>query len=194
MTGVAIYHLATAFAVEFSPMNRQPLPGPWAWHGSSLTSSESWVHALTPRELSELDAALDGLCPRGGSPRPVDKSEFPLPTLGRRLAAIAGDLEHGCGVAKLTGLPVDAYDDHALRTLWFGIGSHLGTPVYQDTDGELMRAICDEGPDVGARYGEVRIDTQGDAQGDDQGSIFLSIDSDLAVAPSQVPGPGTAAA
>jgi hypothetical protein len=155
-------------------MNRQPLPGPWAWHGDSLTSSESWVHALTPGELSELDAALAGLSPRDGPPGPVDKGDFPLPTLGRRLAAMGRDLEHGCGVAKLTGLPVDAYEHHALRTLWFGIGSHLGTPVYQNTEGELMRAICDQGPDVGARYGEVKIDDQGDDQGDNQGGTFLS--------------------
>ncbi len=151
-------------------MNRQPLPGPWAWHGDSLASSESWVHALTHCELSELDVALDGLSPRDGCPGPVDKGEFRLPTLGRRLAAIAGDLEQGCGVAKLTGLPVDAYDHHALQTICFGIGSHLGTPVYQNTDGELIRAICDEGPDVGARYGEVPLDNQGDGQG----GTFLS--------------------
>ncbi len=141
-------------------MTRQPLPGPWAWHGDSLKSSESWVHALTPCELSELDAALAGLSPRDSCPGPVDKGDFPLPTLGRRLAAIAGDLEGGCGVAKLTGLPVDAYDHLALQVLWFGIGSHLGTPVYQSTDGELMRAICDEGPHVGARYGEVKTDAE----------------------------------
>lgn len=142
-------------------MKRQPLRGPWAWHGDSLRSSESWVHPLTPGELSELDAALAGLSARDQVGVPVDKSDFPLPTLGRRLAAIARDLEDGCGVAKLAGLPVGAYDAGSLQTLWFGIGSHLGTPVYQNTESDLMRAICDEGPDVGARYGEVKIDEQG---------------------------------
>ena len=142
-------------------MNRQPLPGPWAWHGNSLKGSEAWVHALTSRELSELDAAVAGLAPRDGPPRPVDKGDFPLPTLGHRLAAMATDLEQGCGIAKLSGLPVDAYDEQALQTLWFGIGGHLGTPVYQNTAGELMHPICDEGPDVGARYGEVKTDNQG---------------------------------
>jgi len=142
-------------------MNRQPLSGPWAWHGDSLKSSDAWVHALTPAESSELDAALAGLASRDHSPGPVHKRDFPLPALGARLAAIARDLEDGCGVAKLTGLPVDAYGEDSLRRLWFGIGSHLGTPVYQNTEGDLMRAICDEGPDVGARYGEVKIDEQG---------------------------------
>ena len=147
-------------------MNRQCLTGPWAWHGDNLKGSDSWVHPLNADELSELDAALAGLSARDGAPGPVHKSDFPLPTLGRRLAAIARELEDGCGIAKLTGLPVDAYDQRALQRLWFGIGSHLGTPVYQNTEAELMRAICDEGPDVGARYGEVKTD--------DQGGTFLS--------------------
>lgn len=147
-------------------MNRQPLTGPWAWNGDDLKRSDSWVHALTPGELSELDAALAGLRPRDAFPGPLDKGDFPLATLGDRLGAIARDLENGCGVAKLTGLPVDAYDHDGLQKLWFGIGSHLGTPVYQNTEGDLLRPICDEGPDVGARYGEVKID--------DQGGTFLS--------------------
>jgi len=138
-------------------MNRQPLTGPWAWHGDSLEDSGAWVHRLTRSELSEIDAALAGVQQRGAAPGPLDKADFPLASLGDRLADIARDLEEGCGVAKLTGLPVDAYDHRALQILWYGIGSHLGTPVYQNTEGDLMRAICDEGPDVGARYGEVKI-------------------------------------
>lgn len=164
--GPAIYDLAMSSTVESRSMNHQPLEGPWAWHGESMASSQSWVHTLTRRELSELDTALAGLPHWDGAPEPLDKADFPLPTLGGRLSAMARDLEDGCGVVKLTGLPVDAYDQRALQTLWFGIGSHLGRPVYQNTQGELMRAICDEGPDVGARYGEVKID--------DQGGTFLS--------------------
>ena len=146
------------------PMNRQSLTGPWAWRGDDLDST--WVHPLSALELAELDGALAGLGDRDGAPGPVDKRDFPLPTLGKRLAAIGRELEDGCGIAKLTGLPVDAYDHRALQRLWFGIGSHLGTPVYQNTEAELMRAICDEGPDVGARYGEVKTN--------DQGGTFLS--------------------
>ena len=147
-------------------MKRQPLTGPWAWHGDSLEDSDAWVHPLTRSELSEIDAALAGVQQRGAAPGPLDKADFPLASLGDRLADIARDLEEGCGVAKLTGLPVDAYDHRTLQILWYGIGSHLGTPVYQNTEGDLMRAICDEGPDVGARYGEVKIN--------DGESTFLS--------------------
>lgn len=140
-------------------MNRQPLAGASAWHGDELKSSRSWVYALSGDECTELDAAVARLgIMAGEAPRPIDRSDFPLPTLGPRLAAIGRELEDGCGVARITGLPVGAYDDRTLRMLWFGIGSHVGTPVFQNTEGELMHAICDEGPDVGARYGEVETD------------------------------------
>ena len=148
-------------------MNRQPLPGPWSWHGDDLKNDPSWVHALSGRELSELDAALSARLARGGAPCPVAKGDFPLPTLGPRLAAIGDQLENGCGVAKISGLPVNDYDPRALQMLLFGIGGHLGTPVYQNTEGELLHAICDEGPDVGSRYGQVR-------RSDDAGGTFLS--------------------
>ncbi len=142
-------------------MKRQPLPGPWAWHGEDLKNDPSWAHALTPGERLELDTTLRALLSRGDAPRPVGKADFPLPTLGPRLTAIGAELENGCGVAKISGLPVADCDARALQTLLFGIGSYLGTPVYQNTEGELIHAICDEGPDVGSRYGEVRTGESG---------------------------------
>jgi len=147
-------------------MQRQPLAGPWAWHGDDLKGSASWRHALSRADIEELDAALANVCARDEPPRPLEADEFPLPRLGPRLAAIGRDLENGCGIAKLTGLPVEAYDTGALQRLFFGLASHLGTPVYQNTQGELIHAICDEGPDVGNRYGQVRTD--------DAGGTFLS--------------------
>ena len=46
---------------------------------------------------------------------------------------------------KLRGFPVDRYDENDLRKIYFGLGTHLGTPVFQNRTGELMRAIRDEG-------------------------------------------------
>ena len=154
------------FAEIVDAMKLQPLVGPWAWHGDDLKRSSSWIHALSEADIGELDAALARVSASGGAPRPLEPDEFPLPNLGARLAHIGSDLENGCGVAKLTGLPVQNYDVSALQRLFFGLASHLGTPVYQNTQGELVHAICDEGPDVGARYGQV--------QTDDAGGTFLS--------------------
>ena len=147
-------------------MSRQLLSGPWAWHGDELARDISWIHPLSADEVGELDAALARIPATNAAPCPLEPSAFRLPTLGPRLAAIGDALENGCGVAKLTGVPVERYDTRALQTLFFGIASHLGVPVYQNTEGELIHAICDEGPDVGTRYGQVKTD--------DTGGTFLS--------------------
>ena len=79
---------------------------------------------------------------------------------------MADELENGCGIVKLRGLPVDRYDEDDLRRLYFGLGTHLGTPVFQNRSGELMRAIRDEGAHVGRTYGET--------EGPQKGTTFLS--------------------
>ena len=61
-------------------MNRQPITGPSAWHGDSMKDSSSWVHVLTARELSELDAALAGLIRGDRAPAPQPPSRSSLRT------------------------------------------------------------------------------------------------------------------
>jgi Taurine catabolism dioxygenase TauD, TfdA family len=68
---------------------------------------------------------------------------------------VADELENGSGMMKLRGLPVARYSEDQLRQIYFGLGSNLGTPVFQNRSGELMRLIRDEGPGVGERYGQV---------------------------------------
>ena len=58
-------------------------------------------------------------------------------------------------MVKLRGLPVARYSEDQLRKLYWGLGSNLGTPVFQNRRGELMRLIRDEGGDVGKRYGQI---------------------------------------
>jgi hypothetical protein len=60
---------------------------------------------------------------------------------------------------------VDRYSEDDLRKIYFGLGTHLGTPVFQNRSGELMRAIRDEGAHVGRTYGETK---------DQKGTTFLS--------------------
>ena len=62
---------------------------------------------------------------------------------------------------KLRGFPVDRYDEDDLRRLYFGFGAHLGTPVFQNRSGELMRAIRDEGAHVGRTYGQTKTESGG---------------------------------
>ncbi|OFW98736.1 MAG: hypothetical protein A3D94_01450 [Alphaproteobacteria bacterium RIFCSPHIGHO2_12_FULL_66_14] len=68
-------------------------------------------------------------------------------------------------MVKLRGIPVDGYSEDELRQMYFGLGTHLGMPVFQNRSGEMMRAIRDEGAHVGRTYGETK---------DPKGTTFLS--------------------
>lgn len=119
--------------------------GPAAWQGATLLAERDWIRPIGDAATAEIDAALAQVKQRGIDWRGLAKEDFPLPTLSAKLAAIADELESGRGVVKLTGFPVDRYGEQDLRTLYFGIGCHLGTPVHQNGSRGLMRDICDNG-------------------------------------------------
>ncbi len=136
-------------------VQRTPLRGPFVWHGDDLHRQDGWVKPWTGDEITELESALAHAM-RGGRPwQDIAKDDFPLDRVAEKLDDIAEELENGAGVVKLTGLPVDRYNEAERRVLWMGIGRHLGTPVPQNMAGALMRDIHDEGGDPGARYGQI---------------------------------------
>jgi hypothetical protein len=144
---------------------RAPLHGPCVWTGADLAGADDWRFRLTPPMLAEIDAALTALQRRGVAWEAMQRGDFPLPQTAVLLAEISRTLEEGRGLAKLTGLPVERYDEPDLRRIWYGIGLQLGTPVSQSKAGLRMKVIRDEGAAVGEVHGQLR--------GAD-GSTFLS--------------------
>jgi len=132
-----------------------PITGACAWRGKDIARSRRWVRDLRPADIAEIEAALAGVERRGLGWHEIRRANFPLPGLSNLLADIAEELENGCGMMKLRGLPVARYSEDQLRKLYFGIGANLGTPVFQNRSGELMRLIRDEGTEVGKKYGQI---------------------------------------
>jgi hypothetical protein len=132
-----------------------PISGACAWLGKDIARSTRWVRDLGPADIAEIDAALADVEHRGLAWHVIRRADFPLPKLSGLLSDIAEELETGCGMMKLRGLPVTRYSEDQLRKLYFGLGSNIGTPVFQNRSGELMRFIRDEGADVGKKYGQI---------------------------------------
>jgi hypothetical protein len=149
-------------------MARTPLTGPAVWLGKDIKDSTRWIRDLPASACEELDAALKAV--KGMAWSEIAREDFPLPTLDDLIDDIADELENGCGMVKVRGFPVERYDEDDLRRLYFGLGTHLGTPVFQNRSGELMRAIRDEGAHVGRTYGQIE---GGEAQAS-KGTTFLS--------------------
>jgi len=118
-----------------------------AWVAADHQSNRSWLYEMTAADLAEIAAAVSDLRTKGLQPPGFGASDFPIPVFGRRLAAQARELEHGCGFFLLRGLPVDKYDLDTIKTIYWGIGVHLGVPVFQNKRGDLMTHVADQGDD-----------------------------------------------
>jgi hypothetical protein len=131
---------------------KNPITGPQAWLGRDLAASTEWIRHFQPAEIEEIDAALRGVQRRGLVWPKFGREDFPLPTFARAVPGILDELENGRGFLLLRGFPVERYSDEELKTLYWGVGAHLGWQRYQNAMGELIGEVRDEN----RRYGEVR--------------------------------------
>jgi hypothetical protein len=129
-------------------MQYQPVTDASAWKGEALARDERWIHQLTADELVDIHAALDRVRARGLTAGAFDARAFALPRLGPRLTALMDEVQHGRGFVLLRGLPVAQWDLESLRIVYWGLGMHLGEPVTQNLDGDLIARITDFGLDV----------------------------------------------
>ena len=133
------------------------LGGRAAWTGADLRrDQEGWRLPFSQQALAEIDAALRHAQSLGLTWEQVTAETFPLDVLAREIAQAADELENGRGVVQFKGLPVRHYDADALKTIFFGVSSHLGRPVYQSAKGELLGEIRDEGANVGQIRGQMQ--------------------------------------
>jgi TfdA family taurine catabolism dioxygenase TauD len=127
-----------------NPLLDQPITGPMVWRGEDLARSTEWIRPFSAAAVAEIEAALRSVQGRGLAWRDVRKGDFPLPGVSADLAQVNRDLEWGRGLVLLRGLPVERYSDDELRTIWWGLGCHLGTAVHQNAHGELIGEVRDE--------------------------------------------------
>lgn len=130
-------------------IRREPISGPSAWRPTDFETDDTWMLHLSEAKQAELLTATAQSQRRGLMPYTFGKADFPLPRLGPRIEAALGDLEDGRGFILLRGVPVDAIDDAALYTMYWGLGVHLGTPLTQNRHGERIVEIADRGVTYG---------------------------------------------
>jgi hypothetical protein len=129
-----------------------PISGPMVWTSEDLRRSTDWIRTLTAAETDELDAALRAVQRRGLGWQAMTRDDFAIPRLATSLAEVSRELEDGRGLALLRGIPVERYGEDELRIVYWGLGLYLGTPRYQNAQGELIGDVRDEN----RLYGTVR--------------------------------------
>ena len=129
-------------------MTTQMLTGPDVWTGAEMADRTDWIWRWRPEEVAELIGAARPIAAAG---RPLERlrlADVPLSITGPRLAKVASELEVGCGLVTLRGLPGDVPAE-LLRVVLWAIGLHLGMPVSQSKFGELLGEVNDTGEKLG---------------------------------------------
>jgi Taurine catabolism dioxygenase TauD, TfdA family len=140
---------------EIQPASIKPIAGANAWHGRDMAQSPRWQRRLDAAQLAEIDAAVKTARARALSWEEASAADFRLPGLAPLIDDIRDELENGSGLLMLRGIDVGRYDPAELRLLYAGLCRQIGTLVYSNRGGEIMREVRDVGADVGKRYGEL---------------------------------------
>ena len=152
----------------------QMIDGPSVWRGAELRQRGDWLGHLGPADVAEIEAAVQSVRSRGVPLFEITAEDFPLPSLGQRMAAIARVLEGGRGFAILRGLPIACYDIDVARQIVWGLATHLGTPEPQDGKGSLMHSVTDTGKEVEVNESNRGYETDDELKfHNDGGDVFM---------------------
>lgn len=123
------------------------ITGAGAWTRADVEADTSWRHELTAAEVSDLETALGNLRDRDRPLLQITREDFPLPVLGPRLAEIEADVRAGRGFFLLRGVPVERYAPEDAFLMKWGIGTHMGRAISQNTYGDMLGHVFDHVPD-----------------------------------------------
>ena len=111
---------------------------PSSWIGGELLQSESWVHEMTRAEIQDVENATHNFELSGVDMLNITRKHFPLPIFGETLRKIRKQLLSGLGLTLIRGFPTQKYNRHQLATAFFGMGTHLGRAVSQNSKGHML--------------------------------------------------------
>jgi len=127
----------------------QPITGPKAWRGATLSKVSSWVMRLGPAEIAEIDRALATARAAGRPLADVEREHFPLTAMRPLLERALDEIVNGRGFVVVRGLPVERYSDEDVGLIFWGLGRYLGAPLHQNPQGELLGHVYDHGRTYG---------------------------------------------
>lgn len=119
--------------------------GPAVWYGDVQSKANDWIIHLSTAQITELERAADAVRSSGLKLDDATRSDFSLPTLAPTLEAVSRELETGRGFVLIRGLPVKNYTTDELGTIFWGIGTYLGTGVSQSAEGDRLGHVINRG-------------------------------------------------
>ena len=92
--------------------------GEAAWYGPAMAQRTDWLMPLAAAEIAEIETAARALAAREADIASIAARDFPLPSLGPRLAArVRNEVLNGRGFLLLRGLPVERWSMREAATV-----------------------------------------------------------------------------
>jgi len=122
-----------------------PVSGPTLWYGEEQSRKNDWIIQLDESQIAELENSADRIRASGLKLDEATQSDFDLPALAPILEAARREIGQGHGFVLLRGLPVMDYSVEVLETIFWGIGTYLGTGVSQSIKGDRLGHVINLG-------------------------------------------------
>ncbi len=122
-----------------------PVDDPACWLAADLERDTGWIHSLDADGRAQIDRAVETVLARGLTAFHFRREDFPLGSLADTIASWANTIEYGRGFVLVRGLDPTSYDETALMALYWGLSVHLGTPIPQNAQGQLIGHVRDTG-------------------------------------------------
>jgi hypothetical protein len=133
---------------QFVPsMPMKTIEGSAAWQGLNFRNTGDFTHRLTDVEITELDTAAQAIIQGGVDHIAIDRHNFELPRLGKRLLSIRDDVLVR-SFTVIRGVPVERYSIEEAAAAFIGIGAYFGKPVSQNGKGHILGHVKDLGRSI----------------------------------------------
>ncbi|MGE3619650.1 MAG: TauD/TfdA family dioxygenase [Acidimicrobiia bacterium] len=123
----------------------EPIDGPAVWRGTELAERTDWIRSLEASEADELRAEGRRLAELDLDVSTATAGDAPLPGLADLVAWTDAQLRTGSGAVLLRGVPVQDEPDVVSAGMFLALGLHLGAPMHQNAQGDLICHVRDTG-------------------------------------------------
>jgi hypothetical protein len=141
VTGQTLHYLVR----PHTHIPRTPIEHEAAWRGDELQDDDRWIERLDDDALEEIERALQVAEGTGKDIREMTATDFPLPTLGRRIRRWRQAVHDGLGVQVVRGVPVQRWSQRQAQIFFWCLGQHLGVPGVQNREGDILGHVRSTG-------------------------------------------------
>ena len=124
---------------------KQPIEDNSVWTAETLQHDDTWLYQLTSQDILDLHQAMLTAKSKGKLTHQLTPDDFPLSSFLNCLNDYKNELEYGRGFLLLRGLPIENYTAQEIEIIYYGIGLHLGQPVTQNGNGDVLGQVMNTG-------------------------------------------------